>query len=122
MNLLFTPGGQNIGASALASALPMNIQEIKEILISFRNDWFDLLAAQGTLKSLLQSHNSQTSILWHSAFFMVQLAHPYVTTGKYRALTTQTFVGKMMSLLFNTFSRFVVGFFPRSKHLLISWL
>ena len=122
MNLLFTPGGQNIGASALASALPMNIQEIKEILISFRNDWFDLLAAQGTLKSLLQSHNSQTSILWHSAFFMVQLAHPYVTIGKYRALTTQTFVGKMMSLLFNTFSRFVVGFFPRSKHLLISWL
>ena len=91
-------------------------------LISFRIDWFDLLAVQGTRKSLLQNHNSKTWILWHSAFFMVQLSCPCMTTGKTIALTIQTFVGKAMSLLFNTLSRFVIAFFPRSKHLLISML
>ena len=91
-------------------------------LISFRIDWFDLLVVQGTLKSVLQHHSSKTSILWHSAFFIVQLWHPYLTTGKTIALTIWTFVGKVMSLLFNTLSRFVIAFLPRSKHLLISWL
>ena len=85
-------------------------------------DWLDLLAVQGTLKSLLQHHSSKASILRHSAFFTVQLSHPYMTTGKTIALTRQTFVGKMMSLLFNTLSRLVITFLPRSKHLLISWL
>ena len=85
-------------------------------------DCFDLLAVQGTLKSLLQHHNSKASILWCSAFFMVQLSHPYTTTGKTVALTRQTFVSKVMSLLFNILSRFVIAFLPRSKHLLISWL
>ena len=82
----------------------------------------DLLAAQGTLKSLLQHHNSKASIPCHSAFFMVQLSHPYKTTGKTIAFTRQTFVGKVMSLLFNMLSRFVIAFLPRSKRLLISWL
>ena len=91
-------------------------------LISFRMDWLNLLAVQGTLKSLLQHHSSKASILWHSAFFTVQLSHPYVTTGKTIALTRQTFVGKVMSLLFNMLSRLVITFLPRSKHLLISWL
>ena len=93
----------------------------KEIpgLISFRMDWLDLLAVQGTLKSLLQHHSSKASILWHSAFFTVQLSHPYMTTGKTIALTRQTFVGKVMSLLFNMQSRLVITFPPRSKHLLI---
>ena len=91
-------------------------------LISFRMDWLDLLAAQGTLKSLLQHHNSKTSIFWCSAFFTVQLPHPYMTTGKTIALTRQTFVGKVMSLLSNMLSRLVITFFPRSKRLLISWL
>ena len=91
-------------------------------LISFRIDGFDLLAVQGTLKSLLQHHSSKTSILWHSAFFMVQLSYPYMTTGKTIALTIWTFVSKVMSLLFNMLSRFVIAFLPRSKHLLISWL
>ena len=91
-------------------------------LISFRIDWFHLLAVQGTLKSLLQNHSSKTSILWHSAFFMVQLLHPCMTTGKTIALTKQTFVGKVMSLLFNMLSRLVITLLPRSKHLLISWL
>ena len=85
-------------------------------------DWLDLLAVQGTLKSLLQQHSSKASILWHSAFFMVQLSHPYMTTGKTIALTSQTFVGKVMSLFLNMLSRFVIGFLPRSKCLLISWL
>ena len=89
-------------------------------LISFRTDWFDLLAVQGTLKSLLQHHSSKTSVLWCSAFFMVQLSHPYMTTGKTIALTRQTSVGKVMSLLFNMLSRLVIAFLPRSKHLLIS--
>ena len=91
-------------------------------LISFRIDWFDLLAVQGTLKRLLQHHNSKVSILWHSAFFMVQLSHPHMTIGKAIALTIWAFVSKVMSLFFNMLSRFVIAFLPRSKHLLISWL
>ena len=91
-------------------------------LISFRRDWFDLLAVQGTLKSLLQHHSSKASILWLSAFFMVQLSHPYMTTGKTVALTRWTVVGKVMSLLFSMLSRLVITFLPRSKRLLISWL
>ena len=91
-------------------------------LISFRIDWLNLLAIQGTLKSLLQHHTSEASILQHSAFFIVQLSHPYMTTGKIIALTRQTFVDKGMSLLFNMLSRLVVTFLPRSKRLLISWL
>ena len=101
-----------------ASVLPMSIQH----WFPFRIDCFDLLAVQGTLKSLLQHHNSKASILWHSAFFMVQLSHPHMTTGKIRALTIQKFVSKVMSLLFKMLSRFVIAFPPRSKHLLISWL
>ena len=91
-------------------------------LISFRMDWLDLLLVQGTLKSLLQQHSSKASILQCSAFFMVQLSHPYMTTGKTIALTRQTFVGKIMSLLFNMLPRLVIAFLPRSNHLLISWL
>ena len=91
-------------------------------LISFRVDWLDLLAVQGTLKSLLQYHSSRASVLLHSAFFTVQLSHPYMTTGKTIALTRRTFVGKAMSLLLNMLSRLVVTFLPRSKCLLISWL
>jgi len=91
-------------------------------LISFRIDWFDLLTIQGTLKSLLQHHNLKVSILQRSAFFMVQLSYPYMTTGKTIDLTRWTFVGKVMSLHFNMLSRFVVAFLPRSKRLLISWL
>ena len=91
-------------------------------LISFRMDWLDILVVQGTLKSLLQHHSSKTSNLWHSAFFIVQLSHSYMTTGKTIALTRRTFVGKVMSLLFNMLSRLVITFLPRSKHLLISWL
>ena len=96
----------------------------KEIpgLISFRMDWSDLLAVQGTLKSLLQHHSSKASILRHSAFFTVQLSHPYTTTGKTIALTRRTFVGKVMSLLLNMLSRLDITFLPRSKRLLISWL
>ena len=91
-------------------------------LISFRIDWFDFLAVQGTLKTLLQHHSSKASILRHSDFFIVQLPHPYLTTRKTIALTRWTFVGKVMSLLFNMLSRFIIAFLPRSKHLLISWL
>ena len=91
-------------------------------LISFNMDWLDLLAVQETLKSLLQHHSSKASILQHSAFFTVQLSHPYMTTGKTIALTRQTFVGKVMSLLLNMQPRLFTTFFPRSKHLLISWL
>ena len=90
-------------------------------LISFRLDWLDL-AVQGTLKSLLQHHSAKVSILWRSAFFIVQLSHLYMTTGKTIALTRWTFVGKVMSLLFNMLSRLIIAFLPRSKHLLISWL
>ena len=91
-------------------------------LISFRMDWLDLLAVQGTLKSFPQHHSSKASILRCSAFFTVQLSHPYMTTGKTIALTRQTFVDKVMSLLFNMLSRLVIAFLPTSKHLLISWL
>ena len=91
-------------------------------LISFKIDWFDLLTVQGTLKSLLQHHSSKASILQHSAFFIVQLSHPYMTTGKTIALTMWTFVSKVMSLLFNMLSRFLIAFLPRSKCLLISQL
>ena len=91
-------------------------------LISFRMDWLDLLAVQGTLKSLFQDYSSEASILLCSAFFIVQLSHPYMTTGKTIALTRQTFVGKVMSLLFTMVPRLVITFLPRSKHLLISWL
>ena len=117
MSQLFASGGQNNGVSASSSVLPMNPG-----LISFRMDWLDLLAVQGTLKSLLQHHSSKASILLCSAFFTVQLSHPYMTTGKTIALTRRTFVGKVMSLLLNMLSRLVITFLPRSKHLLISWL
>ena len=90
-------------------------------LISFRIDWFDLLAVQGTLKRLLQHHSSKASILWHSAFFVVQLSHPHMTAGKTIALTIWNFVGKVMSRLFNMLSRLFITFLPRSKHLLISF-
>ena len=101
-----------------------SISPSKEIpgLITFRIDWLDLLAVQGTLKSLLQHHSSKASILQCSAFFTVQLSHPYMTTGKTIALTGRTFVGKVMSLLLNMLSRLVITFLPRSKRLLISWL
>ena len=91
-------------------------------LVSFRMDWLDLFAVQGIFKSLLQHHCSKASILWRSAFFILQLSHPYMTTGKTTALTRQTFVSKVMSLLFTMLSRLVLTFLPRSKHLLISWL
>ena len=117
MSQFFASGGPSIGVSASTSGLPMTIQR----RISFRMDWLDLLAVQGTLKSLLQNHNSKASILWHSAFFTVQLSHPYMTNGKSIALTRQTFVSKVMSLLLNILSRLVITFLPTSKHLLISW-
>ena len=100
-----------------------SISPSKEIpgLISFRMDWLDLLAVQGTLKSLLQHHSSKASILLRSAFFIIQLSHLYMTTGKPIAFTGQTFVGKVMSLLFNMLSRLVIAFLPKIKHLLISW-
>ena len=117
MSQFFTSGGEGIGVSVSASVLPMNIQ-----------DWFPLgwtgwitLLSKG-LKSLLQHYSSKASILQHSAFFIVQLSNPYMTTGKTIALTRWTFVGKVTSLLFNMLSRFVIAFLPRSKHLLISWL
>ena len=91
-------------------------------LISFKMDWLDLLAVQGTLKGLLQHHSSEASVICHSAFFIVQLSHPYMTTGKTIALTTQNVVSQVISLLFNTLSRFDIAFLPRSKCLLISWL
>ena len=91
-------------------------------LISFRMEWFDLLSVQGTLKSLLQHHSLKASILWRSAFFMAQLSHPYVTSGKNIALTRQIFVSKVMPLLFNMLPRFVIAFLPRGKNLSISWL
>ena len=119
MSQLFASGSQSIGAPASTSVLPMNIQ-----------DWFplgwkeffrlDILAIQGTLKSLLQHHSSKASVLRCSAFFMVQLSHPYMTTGKTIALTIQTFVGKIISLLFNMLSRLVIAFLPISNYLLIS--
>ena len=105
----------------VAKILAFQLQHLKG-LISFRRDWLDLLAVQGTLKSLLQHHSSKASILWHSALFIIQLSHPYMTTGKIIALTRRTFVGKVMSLLLNMLSRLVITFIPRSKHLFISWL
>ena len=100
----------------------INPSNVYSVLISFRMDLLDLLAVQGTLKSLLQHHSSKASILWCSAFFIVQLSHPYMTTGKTIALTRWIFVGKVISLLFNMLSRLVITFLPSSKHLLISWL
>ena len=119
MSQFFPSGGQNIGWSFNFSISPSN-----EYLglISFGIDWFDLLAVQGTLKSLLQHHSSKASVLRHSAFFMVQLSHPYMTTGKTIALTRGTFAGKVMSLLFNVLPRLFIAFLSRSKHLLTSWL
>ena len=118
MSHFFTSGGQSIGASASASVLPLNLQD----LFPFWMDWFDLLALQGTLKSLLQHHSLKSSILRCSAFFIVQLSHPYMTTGKAIALTHQTFVSKIISLFFNMLSMLFIAFLLRSKHLLISWL
>ena len=116
VNQLFTSGSQSTGASA--SVLCNEYSG----LISFRMDWLDLRAAQGTLKSLLQHHSSKASILQCLAFFIIQLSHPNTTTGKTIALTVQTFVGKVISLLFNILSRFFIAFLPRRKRLLISWL
>ena len=116
MSQVFASGGQSIGVSASASVLPNEHLE----LIPFRMDWLDLLAVQGTLKSLLQYHTSKASILWCSAFFIVQLSHPYMTTGKTISLTRWSFADKVMSLLFNMLSRMVITFLPRGKHLLIS--
>ena len=119
MSQLFASGGQSIVWSFSLNISPSNEYSG---LISFRMDWMDLLAVRGTLKSLLQHHSSKASILWCSAFFTVQLSHPYMTTGKTIALTSQTFVGKIMSLLFNMLSRLVITVLSRSKRLLISWL
>ena len=115
MSQLFGSGGQSIGVSDSISVLPM-----KSGLISFRMDWLDLLSVQGTLKSHLQHHNSKASLLWCSAFSIVQFSHTHMTTGKSIALTRQTFVGNVISLLCNMLSRLVITFLPRSKHLLIS--
>ena len=132
--LLLSPIPPSIGVFSNGSTLLMrwlkywsfsfSIIPSKEIpgLISFRMDWLDRLAVQGTLKSLLQHHSSKASILQHSAFFTVQLSHPYMTTGKTVALTRRTLVGKVMSLLLNMLSRLVITFLSRSKRLLISWL
>ena len=114
----FESGGQSIGVSASTSVLPMDIQD----WFFFRMDWLDFLAVQGTLGSLLEHYSSKSSILQLSAFFIVQLSQPYMTTGKTIALTRQTFVGQVMSLLFNMLSKLVITFLPRSKRLLISWL
>ena len=119
MSQLFASGGQSIGVSASASVSPASEYSG---LIFFRMDWLDLLAVQGTLKSLLQHHSSKASVLLHSTFFIVQLSHPSMNTGKTIALTRWTFVGKVTSLLFNMPSRLVITFLSRSKHLLISWL
>ena len=114
----FASAGQSIRASASALVSP---PKDYSRFISFRIDWFDLLALQGTLKNLLQHHSLKASILQHSVFFMVQLSHPYMAIGKIIALTIQIFVSKVLSLLYNVLSRFVIAFLPRSKHLLISW-
>ena len=118
MSHFFSSGGQSMRVSAFS----ISHSNEYSVLISFRMDWLDLLAVQGTLKSLLQHHSSKSSILWCSAFFIVQLSHPYTTTGKTTALTRWTFVGKVMSLLFNMLSRLAIAFLPRSKRLLILWL
>ena len=118
MSQFFASAGQSVGSFSF------NISPSSEHsgLISFRMDWLDLLAVQGTHKRLFQHHSSEASILWCSAFLIVQLSHPYMTTGKTIALTRQTFVGKVMSLLLNMLSRLVITSLPRSKRLLISWL
>ena len=121
MSQFFASGGQSVGVSASASVLPMNIQD------RFPLGWTGWISLQSkglhvTLKSLLQHHSSKASILWRSAFFIVQYSHPYMTTGKTIPLTRWTFVGKVMSLLFNVLSRLLITFLPRSKHLLISQL
>ena len=118
MSQFFASGGQSFWSFSF-SISPSNEHPG---LISFRMDWLDLLAVQGTLRRPLQHHSSKTSILWFSAFFVVQLSYPYMTTGKTITLTRWTFVGKVISLLFNMLSRLVITFLPRSKHLLISWL
>ena len=118
MSQFFASGGKSIGVSATALSPSSEYSG----LISFRIDWLDILAVQGTRKSLLQHHSSKASILKCSAFFIVQLSHPYITIGKTIALTRCTFVGKVMSLLFNMLSRLVIVFPPRSKRLLSSWL
>ena len=118
MSWLFASGGQKCWSFSFSISPSSKYSG----LISFRMDWLDLLAVQETLKSLLQHHSSKATILHCSAFFMVQLSHAYLTTGKSIALTRQTFVSKVMSLLFNMLSRLVIAFLPRSKHLLISWL
>ena len=118
MSQLFASGGQSIESFSFGIS-PSNEYSG---LISFKIDWLDLLAVQGTLKSLLQHHSSKASVLWRSAFFIVQLSYPYMTIGKTIALTRWTFAGKVMTLLFNMLSRLVITFLPRSKHLLISWL
>ena len=119
MSQLFASGGQHIGASASASVLPVNIQSWFHLRLT---GLIDLLVVQETLNSLLQHHSSKASILQHSAFFMVQFLHLYMTDRKTTALTMWTFVVKVVSLVFNMLSRLVIAFFPRSKHLLISWL
>ena len=111
MTQFFTSGGQSIRVSVSTSVPPMNYSG----LISFRIDWLDLLAVEETLKSLPQHHSSKASI-WHSAFFIVQLSYPYMTTGENRALTRWTFVGRVISLLFNMLSRVVIAFLPRSRN------
>ena len=116
MSQFFASGSQNIGTKEVRPS------KEHQRLISFRMDWLDLLAVQGTLKSLLQHHSSKASILRPSPFFTVQLSHPYMTTGKTIALTKWTFVDKVTSLLFNMLSTLVIAFLPRSNHLLISWL
>ena len=116
MSQFFASGGQSIGFSFNIS--PSN--EYSE-LISIRMDWLDLLVVQGTLKSLLQHHSSKAAILWHSTFFIVQLSHPYTTTGKTMAFKRRSFLEKVMSLLLNMLSRLVITLLPRSKYLLISW-
>ena len=118
MSNLFASVGQSVGSFSFN----MRTSHEHSGLISFRMDWLDLLAVQGTLKSHLQHHSSKASILLHSAFFIVQLSHLYMTTGKTIALTRRTFVGKIMSLLFNMLSRLIITFLPRSKRLLISRL
>ena len=120
MSQFFASGGQSIGVSSFGFSISTS-NEYSE-LISFRMDWLDLLAVHRTFKSLLQDHSSKASLLWCAAFFIVQLSHPHMTTGKTIALTRWKFVGKVMSLLFNMLSRFVITSLPRSKHLLISWL
>ena len=118
MSQFFESGGQSIGVSASASVLPVNIQDWFPLRLT---GWISLLS-KGLSRVFFQYHSSKASILWHSAFFIIQLSHPYMTTGKTIALTRQTFVGKVMSLLLNMLSKLVIAFLPRSKHLLISWL